>query len=143
DEISYIHDQARDIISYSLSHYKTENGDISIMAPEIHKLLTQLAAELREVKTKWPIAELEPSATETETVRTSSTPPDKHELTDTERNILDALNDKTIRGRNLLKKAGYDYSSHYRGTLSNLIKRGILANHGKGYFKPTDDACHD
>ena len=50
DEISYIHNQARDVISHSLNHYKTEHGDISIMAPEIHDLLTQLAAALLKLK---------------------------------------------------------------------------------------------
>ncbi len=50
DEIGYIHDQARDVILRTLSHHKIENGDISIMAPEIHDLLTQLAAALLKVK---------------------------------------------------------------------------------------------
>ena len=65
DKISYIYDQARDIISHSLSHYKTENDAVLIAAPEIHELLTQLATALREVIAKWPIADSEPSATET------------------------------------------------------------------------------
>ncbi|MBU1259862.1 MAG: hypothetical protein KKE31_08590 [Planctomycetes bacterium] len=55
-------------------------------------------------------------------------------LTDTERNIIEALGDKTMKGQELLKNAGYDYSSHYKTILSNLVKRGILENiHNKGY----------
>lgn len=49
DKISYIHDQARDIISHSLSNYKTEHNAISITTPDINELLTQLSAVLREV----------------------------------------------------------------------------------------------
>jgi hypothetical protein len=55
-------------------------------------------------------------------------------LTDTEQNIIEALGDKTMKGQELLKNAGYDYSSHYKTILSNLVKRGILENiHNKGY----------
>jgi len=55
-------------------------------------------------------------------------------LTDTEQDIIEALGDKTMKGQELLKNAGYDYSSHYKTILSNLVKRGILENiHNKGY----------
>ena len=56
-------------------------------------------------------------------------------LTDTENNILEALGDETLTGAQLLGKAGYDNSSHYRMTLSNLVKRGILGRNPGGYFK--------
>lgn len=55
------------------------------------------------------------------------------ELTDTESNILEALADNVMTGPKLLKKAGYDYSSHYRGILSNLCKRNIIEKTGRGY----------
>jgi len=61
----------------------------------------------------------------------------KHDLTDTEDIILEALGKEILIGVKLLKKAGYDASSsHYRGILSNLVKRGILNKKpGGGYFK--------
>lgn len=55
------------------------------------------------------------------------------ELTVTERNILEALGRKTMRGPELLSMAGYDNSSHYRTILSNLVKRGILRKKQNGY----------
>lgn len=57
------------------------------------------------------------------------------DLTYTETNILEALGDETLRGKELLKLAGYDYSSHYRQILSNLKKRGILASNDDGYYR--------
>ena len=56
------------------------------------------------------------------------------ELTDTESFILEALGSDTLRGPELLKKAGYDNSSHYRTILSNLVKRKILGRNSKGYY---------
>ncbi len=56
-------------------------------------------------------------------------------FTDTESNILEALGVGHMTGPVLLKKAGYDYSSHYRGILSNLVKRDILGNDNTGYFR--------
>lgn len=61
------------------------------------------------------------------------------ELTDTESNILEALGNDTLRGSALLKKAGYDNSSHYRGVLSNLVKRDILGRNDRGYFRKCQD----
>ncbi len=57
------------------------------------------------------------------------------ELTDTEENILEALGGDTLRGAELLKRAGYDNSSHYRQILSNLRKRGIIERDIKGYSR--------
>ncbi len=54
-------------------------------------------------------------------------------LTDTERNLLEALGGKTLRGEELLNTAGYDYSSHGRNILSNLVKREILDPTRYGY----------
>jgi hypothetical protein len=56
------------------------------------------------------------------------------ELTDTESFILEALGSDTLKGPELLKKAGYDNSSHYRSILSNLVKRKILDRNSKGYY---------
>ncbi len=60
----------------------------------------------------------------------------EHELTDTEQNILTALGGDTLSGPDLLKRAGYDYSSHYRQILSNLRKRRILGRSAQGYYNP-------
>jgi hypothetical protein len=54
-------------------------------------------------------------------------------LTDTESNLLEALGEEIMTGPELLKKAGYDYSSNFRSILSNLFKRGILEKTGNGY----------
>jgi hypothetical protein len=59
----------------------------------------------------------------------------KTRFTDTEENIVEALGNEHMTGPVLLKKAGYDYSSHYRQILSNLVKRGILGNDDTGYFQ--------
>lgn len=58
-------------------------------------------------------------------------------LTDTEKNIIEALGDKHMRGPQLLKRAGYEYSGSFRGILSQLVKRGILKHDKTGYFGPT------
>ncbi|MHC4132473.1 MAG: hypothetical protein ACYSSP_10595 [Planctomycetota bacterium] len=55
-------------------------------------------------------------------------------LTDTESNMLEALGSDTLKGPELLKKAGYDNSSHYRAILSNLVKRYIIGRNQNGYF---------
>ena len=49
--------------------------------------------------------------------------------------ILKALGNAHMTGPKLLEKAGYDYSSHYRGILSNLVKRGLLGNDHTGYYR--------
>lgn len=57
-----------------------------------------------------------------------------NDLTDTEQNILEALGKDTLKGEPLLKKAGYNYSSHYKTILSGLVKRRILEKIlSKGY----------
>jgi hypothetical protein len=59
-------------------------------------------------------------------------------FTDTEENILEALGNGTMKAKALLAKAGYDESSHYRGILSGLVKRGVfIKQKGKsgGYKK--------
>ena len=58
------------------------------------------------------------------------------DLTDTEENILTALGKETLKGQDLLKRAGYDYSSHYRQILSNLCKLGVLRRSVQGYCNP-------
>lgn len=64
-------------------------------------------------------------------------------LTDTESNILEALRNDTLRGAELLKKAGYDNSSHYRTILSNLVKRTILGRNSNGYYTIVRDKRQD
>jgi hypothetical protein len=59
----------------------------------------------------------------------------QNDLTDTESNILEALGDNTMHGPDLLKKAGYDNSSHYRAILSGLVKRNILDRNARGYHR--------
>jgi hypothetical protein len=56
-------------------------------------------------------------------------------FTDTEENILEALGSNTLHGPDLLKRAGYDNSSHYRSILSNLVKRKILDRNSQGYYR--------
>lgn len=63
------------------------------------------------------------------------------DLTDTESNILEDLGNDILKGPELLKKAGYSNSSHYRGILSNLKKRRILGHNDKGYFALIADTC--
>jgi hypothetical protein len=58
----------------------------------------------------------------------------KTKLTDTESCILESLGQDSLNGRELLKKTGYDNSSHYRQILSNLVKRNVLGKNVKGYF---------
>jgi hypothetical protein len=60
----------------------------------------------------------------------------EYELTDTEQNILTALGGDTLKGPDLLRRAGYDNSSHYRKILSNLTKRRILGRSAEGYYSP-------
>lgn len=55
-------------------------------------------------------------------------------LSDTERNILEALGTQTMTGEVLAKKAGYPYNSNFKSTLSSLRKRGILGNKSPRYF---------
>jgi len=63
------------------------------------------------------------------------------ELTDTESYIIEALGNETLKGPDLLKKAGYGNSSHYRQILSNLVKRKILGRNASGYYAIDTDAC--
>jgi hypothetical protein len=55
-------------------------------------------------------------------------------LTDTERNILEALGADRLTGEQLAKRAGYPFNSNFKGTLSSLRKRGVLGNAAPGYF---------
>jgi hypothetical protein len=56
------------------------------------------------------------------------------ELTDTEQNIIEALDKNKMNGEPLAKKTGYPYNSNFKNTLSSLRKRGILGNKSPGYF---------
>ncbi len=61
---------------------------------------------------------------------------DLDDFNDTERNILEALDNKVMTGEQLLKRAGYEYSGYYRGVLSSLRKRDALGQITEGYFRP-------
>ncbi|MDD5326599.1 MAG: hypothetical protein PHY02_02150 [Phycisphaerae bacterium] len=58
----------------------------------------------------------------------------QNDLTDTESNIVEALNKNEMTGEKLAAKAGYPYNSNFKSTLSSLRKRGILGNKAPGYF---------
>lgn len=55
-----------------------------------------------------------------------------------ERNILQALNEYgDLKGEDLAARAGYDFTGHFKGTLSSLRKRELIANErGRGYYIP-------
>jgi hypothetical protein len=65
---------------------------------------------------------------------TSESSEKRPQLTDTEGYILEALGSDALHASELLKKAGYDNSSHYRNILSNLVKREILGKNENGYY---------
>jgi hypothetical protein len=68
--------------------------------------------------------------------RTSSgeAPKKPPELSETEKNIIEALNTDTLTGEKLAAKAGYPPNSNFKSTLAGLRKRGILGNRAPGYF---------
>lgn len=57
-------------------------------------------------------------------------------ITETERNILEALGEGKLNGQQLAKKAGYPCNSNFKNTLSSLVKRGLLVNDRPGYRNP-------
>ncbi|HUU20317.1 MAG TPA: hypothetical protein VMW72_24425 [Sedimentisphaerales bacterium] len=56
------------------------------------------------------------------------------ELSTTERNIIKALGNETLKLEHLAAKAGYRVSGNFRRTVSSFSKRGILGNKNPGYF---------
>lgn len=64
-------------------------------------------------------------------------------LTETERNILEALGEGKLKGEQLAKKAGYPCNSNFKNTLSSLVKRGLLMNDRPGYQKPKSGPSQD
>ena len=56
------------------------------------------------------------------------------DLTDYESNIIEALGNQTLGGKEIAQKLKQDYSGYFRGNLSHLRKRGILGNNKDGYF---------
>jgi hypothetical protein len=56
------------------------------------------------------------------------------ELTETERNIIEALAGKALTLEKLASKAGYEVSGHFKRSVTSLIKRGILGNKKTAYF---------
>lgn len=63
--------------------------------------------------------------------------PPVDDLTPKERNIMEALGSKTMPAKQLAKVAGYTCNSHFRETLSNLVKRNHLTKSpdGVGYLR--------
>ena len=55
-------------------------------------------------------------------------------LSDIERDIIEALGDKTLTGEKLARDAGHPYNSKFKSGLSGLRKRGILGNKSPVYF---------
>jgi hypothetical protein len=55
-------------------------------------------------------------------------------LTETERNIIEALDGKALTLEKLAAKAGYEVSGHFRRSITSLIRREILGNKRPGYF---------
>jgi hypothetical protein len=62
-------------------------------------------------------------------------------LSEMEKNIMEALGEQTMTGEDLAKHAGYEFSSHFRTTLTSLTKRGLIGNRRPGYFAVTQ--CPD
>ena len=56
------------------------------------------------------------------------------ELSTTERNIIKALGNETLKLEHLAAKAGYRVSGHLQRIVSSLSRRGILGNKKPGYF---------
>ena len=56
-------------------------------------------------------------------------------LNETEKNILEALGDKTMIGEEIAPLAGYKCDGHFKGTLARLVKRNILGNKRPGYYR--------
>ncbi|MBL8827791.1 MAG: hypothetical protein JNM18_12500 [Planctomycetaceae bacterium] len=48
--------------------------------------------------------------------------------------ILRALGDQTLRAKEIATLCREDLSSHFRATLSQLVKRGVLLRNGDGYY---------
>jgi hypothetical protein len=68
-------------------------------------------------------------------------------LNECEAAIVQALKEEngSLRGEALAKKAGYKYNGHFKGTLSSLVKQGILTNNRSsgGYSLLTDQISQD
>jgi len=109
-----------------------------VQASDIKKRLIDISARLTAYK-KYFLDPFNPKESEAQLAKwqvlNKST---RNKPTDTEQNILESLGNDTLRGQELLKKAGYDFSSHYRGILSNLVKRGVLEKTGSGYTKSSN-----
>ncbi|MHC4539295.1 MAG: hypothetical protein ACYTEK_08440 [Planctomycetota bacterium] len=58
----------------------------------------------------------------------------KIDLNQTERNIIKALGEDTLKLKELAPWAGYEVSGHLRRTVSSLAKWGILGNKKPGCF---------
>lgn len=63
-------------------------------------------------------------------------PPTNSVLNEIERDILNTLGDDTLTGQSIADRTRvYKYNSHFRDTLAGLVRRGVLSNKGRGYFR--------
>jgi hypothetical protein len=54
---------------------------------------------------------------------------------DTEKKLVRVLGDDTLTAAKLAERANYRFNANIKQTLSSLVKRGILANKGSGYYR--------
>jgi hypothetical protein len=57
------------------------------------------------------------------------------ELNQREKDILEAVGDKTLKGEDIAPIAGYEYDGHFKAILARLVKRRILGNKHPGYYR--------
>jgi hypothetical protein len=69
-------------------------------------------------------------------IASAKTPP---VLNQTEENILEALGNKLLTGKEIARLAGYSYGSHLKSELASLKRRGIIVSpaNGRGYRRAT------
>jgi hypothetical protein len=71
-------------------------------------------------------------------IEANATRPNTFDLTEREKDILEAIGKRTMTGEAAAKAAGYKYNSSFRNTLSNLVKRRHLIKGPRsvGYLQP-------
>ncbi len=97
---------------------KLEDGSLIHLEKDVDDYLSELSLQRRK------LSQPEPDMTRSK------------DLNETESNILEALGDDKLTGEQLAKKAGYTHNSHFKSTLSSMVKRKLLVNDHPGYRKP-------
>ena len=144
-ENSELYIVSQNLTSQQLSLIKQTVGSYSMNHIKAFLMRVYNLHEVKELK--WPeilsyMEEYLHSHSQKNRLSGSETVEKKEEdLTDTEQNIIEALHElleqgiEDIRQKELLQKANYSNSSHYRQILSNLKKRKILNyTKKKGYY---------